>query len=283
MTSSRWQEHSIQRGEQRLAFRIHGPDDAHPVLALHGWRDNAASFEALAPLLPDLRLIAVDMPGHGLSSWRNLDAGYYIWSYLDEVLAVAEAQGLERFSLLGHSMGGAIASLFAGAFPERIERLVLLDAVGPLATAPDDAPGQLRRALEQQRNLKTLRHHYADFAAAVQARADKGLGVDAAAILARRGVARNDKGYYWAQDPRLTKANPLSLSEDLAEAFIRRIESPTLLIAAPEYWVGERRAWFERRCAWYRQLERVELPGHHHQHLEGQVAAVAARVRAFLG
>jgi pimeloyl-ACP methyl ester carboxylesterase len=274
-----WQDSTVPNGARQLAVRTHGPADAIPIIALHGWRDNAATFEKLGPLLPSLRIVAIDMPGHGLSSWRDADGEYYIWSYLEEVLAVADALGLQRFSLLGHSMGGAIAALLAGLLPGRVDKLALLDAVGPLATAPEEAPGQLQRALEQAK-ASNRRHHYSSFEAAVAARAAKGLGMEAATLLGRRGIAQDEKGWYWTLDPRLSRANQLSLTEAHTEVLLRRIECPVLLIAAPDYW-PDRREWFERRCAYFRTLRRVDLPGHHHQHLEGQVPEVAALLRDF--
>jgi pimeloyl-ACP methyl ester carboxylesterase len=278
---SGWQERSIALGARQLALRIHGPDAGLPVIALHGWRDNAATFELLGPLLPTLRLIAIDMPGHGLSSWRDADGEYYIWSYLEEVLAVADALDLPRFSVLGHSMGGAIGTLLAGLLPERVDRLALLDAVGPLTTSPEETPGQLQRALEQAQ-ASNRRHHYSSFEAAVAARSAKGLTLPAATLLGKRGIAQDDKGWYWTLDPRLSRANQLSLTEAHVEVFLRRIECPVLLIAAPAYW-PERKEWFERRCTYFTQLQRVDLPGGHHQHLEGQVAEVATLLRNFFG
>lgn len=274
-----WQESVIRHGNRQLAVRCHGPESGIPVIALHGWRDNAATFELLGPLLPAVRLIAIDMPGHGLSSWRETDGAYYIWSYLEDVLAVAAAQGLERFSLLGHSMGGAISTLLAGLMPERIDKLGLLDAVGPLATSAEAAPEQMLRALKQAQQ-STRRHHYASFESAVAARAAKGLGTEAATLLGRRGIAKDDKGWYWTLDPRLSHSNLLSLTEAQAEVFIRRIICPVLIIAAPSYW-PDRKAWFEQRCTYFKHLQRVDLPGGHHQHLEGQVPEVAALLRDF--
>lgn len=276
-----WQESTVPVAKRQLALRSHGPTDGMPVLALHGWRDNAATFEKLAPLLPHLRITAIDMPGHGLSSWRDADGEYYIWSYVEEVLEVAVALDLQRFSLLGHSMGGAVASLLSAMLPERVDKLALLDSTGPLSTAPEDAPAQLKRALEQAQ-ASGRRHHYASFEAAVAARAAKGLGMEAATILGKRGIAQDERGWYWTLDPRLSRANQLSLTEEHAEAFLRRVVCPTLLIASPAYW-AERKAteWFDRRCTYYPNLRRVDLPGGHHQHLEVHVTEVADLLRDF--
>lgn len=280
--STLWQDSSIPHGNLQLAVRTWNPAGSHPVIALHGWRDNAATFDTLAPLLPDCRIVAIDLAGHGLSSWRSREAGYYIWSYIEDVLAVADALQWQQFSLLGHSMGGAVAALLAAVCPERISRLMLLDAVGPLSTPPAEAPGQMGRALAQQQKLATVRrNHYATFAAAVQARAAKGLSEDAALLLGKRGIASDAHGYYWAHDPRLSRANLLSLSEDHVEAFIRQIGCPVRLVAAPSYWV-DKADWFERRCSYFPRIDRHELPGGHHQHLDGQVEAVAALCREFL-
>lgn len=281
--SSNWQEQTFSHGELSLAVRTSGTPEGPPILALHGWRDNAATFEPLAELLPELRMHAIDLPGHGNSSWRHPEGSYTIWSYLDVVLAVADALALERFTLLGHSMGGAVACLLAALYPERCQLVILLDSVGPLATAPEEAPGQLRRALDQQRNRKDRsKRRYPSFEAAVQARAEKGLGFAAAATLGRRGIREDAEGWYWNTDPRLAMANPVSLTEAQITAFLQRMACPTLLVAAPEFW-EQRLRMFEQRCSCIAGLQLEMLQGHHHQHLEGQVAEVATLCRRFLG
>lgn len=282
--SARPEDSSIPHGDMQLAVRSWNPAGTRPVIALHGWLDNAASFDLLAPRLPDCRVIALDMPGHGLSTWRHREAGYYIWSYVEDVLAVADALQLQTFSLLGHSMGGAVACLLASLCPERIEKLMLLDAVGPLSTSAAAAPDQMRRALLQQQGLKTARrNHYPTLDAAVQARAAKGVSDDAARLLGERGIASDAEGFYWALDPRLSRANMLSLSEEQVEVFIRLIACPVRVVSAPAYWQDhDRRSWFDRRCSYFRHLDLHELPGSHHQHLDGQVEEVAALCREFL-
>ena len=281
MTNS-WQEISIPHGALQLAARIHGDAAAPPIIALHGWRDNAATFELLAQQLPYARIIAVDLPGHGLSTPRTNEGHYYIWSYIADVVAVVDGLNLSSFSLLGHSMGGAVAILFAALYPERVNNLILLDTAGPLATSAEEAPAQMLRSLQQRRKLKPdYHHHYPNFMAAVKARADKGLSMDAANILGKRGILQDESGYYWNLDPRLSMANLLSLTEEQAAAFIRKLACDTLLITANEFW-ADKRDWLALRCAYFRQLETYELQGNHHQHLDGQVDAVAELVKRFL-
>ena len=91
-----------------------GRPDAQPVLALHGWLDNAASFSALAPLLEDYYVVALDLTGHGQSSRRSADASYQIWDDLPQLAAVIESLGWQQFAVLGHSRGAIIGGLLQG-------------------------------------------------------------------------------------------------------------------------------------------------------------------------
>jgi pimeloyl-ACP methyl ester carboxylesterase len=277
-----WREISVTHGPLQLAARVHGDSATLPLIALHGWRDNAASFEPLAALLPQETIIAMDFPGHGLSSRRSSEGHYYIWSYIADVLALVDGLNLSSFNLLGHSMGGAVACLFAALYPDRVKNLLLLDAVGPLVTSPAEAPAQMHKALRQMQTLKPgYHHHYPDFMDAVTARADKGLSLQAATILGKRGIAQDEKGYYWNLDPRLSRANPLSLTEAQTAAFMQKISCQTFLITAKEYW-QDKPEWLALRRSYFQKLEMHELAGNHHQHLDGQVEAVAELLKNFL-
>ena len=98
----------------RIAALRAGDPNGPKVLALHGWLDNAASFSRLAPLLDGVRIVALDLPGHGHSDHRPLGAAYNIWDYAHDVLQTAEQFGWRRFSLLGHSMGAIVCVLKTG-------------------------------------------------------------------------------------------------------------------------------------------------------------------------
>jgi pimeloyl-ACP methyl ester carboxylesterase len=110
----------------RLAAREWGPAEGMPALALHGWLDNAASFDRLAPLLPEHHLVALDLAGHGRSQHRHPSVVHHFIDWAPEVVAVADQLGWESFELIGHSMGAGISTLVAGTFPDRVRRLVLL-------------------------------------------------------------------------------------------------------------------------------------------------------------
>lgn len=159
-----------------LAAHLFGPEDGRPVIALHGWLDNAMSFARLAPKLEGVRILALDFAGHGHSGHRAPGASYLLWDYALDVLMVADQMGWERFSLLGHSMGAIVSVLLAGAMPERIERLALIDGLVPYTGEPDTSPQKLGEALRAQLALPNKRKPvYEAIDRAVEARM-KGVG-----------------------------------------------------------------------------------------------------------
>ena len=268
-----------------LAAHLYGPEDGIPVIALHGWLDNAASFSRLAPLLPGLRIVALAFAGHGHSDHRPPGGSYAIWDYAHDVLQVAEQFGWQRFSLLGHSMGAIVSVLLAGAMPERIERLALIDGLIPYTGEPDTAPQKLGEALKAQLALAgKSKPVYAEFDRAVEARM-RGVGAvsrEAAELLAQRGLMPVPGGYTWRTDSRLTLPSPLRLTHAHALAFARSLQCPAKLVMAQQGMLLAQPSITQ--LVEGLAIEVAQLPGGHHLHLDDDVGAglVADCFKAFL-
>ncbi|MEX6502802.1 alpha/beta fold hydrolase [Pseudomonas zhanjiangensis] len=268
-----------------LAAHLYGPEDGLPVIALHGWLDNAASFARLAPRLPGLRIVALDFAGHGHSDHRPLGASYAIWDYVHDVLQVAEQFGWQRFSLLGHSMGAIVSVLLAGALPERVARLALIDGLMPYTGEAESAPQKLAEALKAQMALAGKRKPvYAQFDRAVEARM-RGVGAvsrEAAELLAQRGLMPVPGGFTWRTDSRLTLPSPLRLTRAHAQAFVRHLQCPTSLVLAEQGMLLAQPGL--RELLEEVSVSRTELPGGHHLHLddEGGAQLVADCFNPFL-
>ena len=252
------------------------------VLAIHGWLDNAASFAALAPRLDGVELVAIDLPGHGHSDHRAPGAYYHYVDYLGDVLGAADALGWETFTVLGHSLGAAIASVLAAASPARVREAWLIEGLGPIATPESKALELLRQALRDREAIaaKSLRVFASrDVAVAARMQAN-GLSEAAARALVERGTRRTEGGFVWSSDPRLTLTSAIRLTEAQILAYLEGIACPTLLVTAdpsPPYFTRET---VERRRAAVPRIEHVVLPGSHHLHLEDP-APVAAAIAAF--
>ncbi|MGE8169389.1 alpha/beta hydrolase [Pseudomonas putida] len=281
--SAHVEEIRLSLGHIELAAHLFGPPDGLPVIALHGWLDNANSFVHLAPRLSGLRIVALDLAGHGYSAHRPAGAGYTLADYAHDVLRVAEQLGWQRFALLGHSLGAIISVQLAGALPERVSHLALIDGVVPPTGSETDAAERLGMALQAQLRLDGKRKSvYRSEEEGVQARMKGMVAVshDAAQWLAQRGLMPVPGGYSWRSDSRLTLPSPMRLSQAQAMAFVHRVQCPTCLVVAAEGMLARNTELLDQL-----PFEQVTLPGGHHLHLNDEhgAALVADCFNRFFG
>jgi len=267
-----------------LAALEWGEPEAPALLALHGWLDNAASFAALAPLLAkNFRVIALDLPGHGRSA--HLPPGatrYHVVDYVDHVLNAADALQLQRFNLLGHSLGAGVASLTASAAPARIEKLALIEGLGPLADDGAQTLVRWREAETQRRVGRRAPRVFKSMDEALVARVAVGdLDANEARALVKRGVHEVEGGCVWSSDPRLRLPTPLRIDELQLRRLLAGIESPTLLLLADPATPYLPRATMEARAACVRDIRIERISGRHHLHVQ-HPQEVAERLLGFL-
>jgi pimeloyl-ACP methyl ester carboxylesterase len=262
-----------------LAWRNPG---APRVLCLHGWLDNAASFLPLAGHLGTLDLVALDFAGHGHSQHRPRRSHYYFMENLWDVEAVLDALEWGDCTLLGHSLGGALACTFATAAPDRVRRLMLLDGLGPVSGNPADTVQRLRKSRESVRKAVGKLREFDDIEAAISARrAVSELSREAAEILCKRSLEAHQGHFRWRTDPGLRWHSPTLLTEAQVLAILGAIEVPTLSITARPLapWIepGEAR----RRLDAVPNCVNRSIEGHHHFHME-EPAPVARMILEFL-
>lgn len=260
-----------------LAARAWGDPAGRPALALHGWLDNAGTFDGLGGALAEagLHLVALDLPGHGRSAHRASDASYHFVDAVATAAHAIDALGWRRCALIGHSMGAGISSLLAGTIPERFDAVILLEGLGPLAESADTSPERLANAIadehtRMQRARRSTRRKrvFESRDDAVQRLVDvQGVNEDSAEILCRRGLRETDGGFEWSADPRLRRPSRLRFTEAHVLAFLGRIEAPALLVRALGGWAFDMPTMARRRQA-VPNLTFVEVEGGHHVHLD---------------
>ncbi|NXL63431.1 SEHL2 protein, partial [Chordeiles acutipennis] len=190
-----------------VAAKAWGPSDGHPVLCLHGWLDNANTFDKLIPLLPrDCYYVAMDFSGHGLSSHRPAGSPYHFLDYVSDVRRVAAALQWRRFTLMGHSMGNfslsycLISPQFCFLYPEMVDKLVLLENLGFLLD-PEDTEAWLKAkrmaidtllSLEAKQQAPKARSREAALQRLLEA--NRHLTAEGGAILLQRGATETPAG-----------------------------------------------------------------------------------------
>ena len=252
-----------------------------PVIALHGWLDNAASFDRLAPLLENADVVALDLAGHGHSYHRTLQSAYNIWDDLPDILRAADQLGWQQFHLVGHSRGANISAILTAIMPERVLSTTLLDGFRPEPVPVEDFFKQLAKFLHDHVTAEIkLPTRYDSFERALQVRTRvSGMREDSAAIIVERGLKREGDEWLWRADPRLHLASAIKLSPEqihLMESIIS--QRPCKL------WLAESgmALWMSKRVP----LESIPMPlrvleGSHHFHMEEQAEILAREITEF--
>jgi pimeloyl-ACP methyl ester carboxylesterase len=274
-----------------------GPPDAPKLFLLHGWMDVGASFQFLVDAMErEWRVIAPDLRGFGGTQWQP--QGYWFADYLADVEALLDrmAPG-ERVHLAGHSLGGNIALLYAGVRPQRVAKVVSLDAFGIRAEDPSLAPTKIARWLDALRSPPAFRTYANMTAVAVKLQTNNPrLTPERAAFLAREWAEELPDGTARLRsDPRHKLPFPSVYRVEETYAVWRCITAPTLWIAAEHShataWLAEPHedegpmpslAAVRRRLAHIAHGELVTIADAGHMLHHDQPEAVARVLEAFL-
>ncbi|MCC5815598.1 MAG: alpha/beta hydrolase [Leptospira sp.] len=258
-----------------IAYQEWGDPNGKPILCLHGWLDNSNSFLPLSKYLvrdlPEkIRLVAMDFPGHGHSGHRPEKMLYAFVDFLADIASFADSMNWEKFSILGHSMGGGLGSLFAGAFPERIEKLMLIEALGPVTREASDAPENLAKAIRRflDHTGKVDSSQFRDIDQLVRLRMRAGeLAEESARLLMERGIEELNSGVKLRRDSRLNLPSLMRLTENQVLEFLKRITAPSLLIWGKQGFKWESNYLGARTTA-VSNLTQINLEGYHHLHMD---------------
>lgn len=259
----------------RLHFVDWGNEQAAPLVLIHGGRDHARSWDPVArELRRDFHVIAADLRGHGDSA-HPTGGGFAMPELVLDVAQLVESLGVASVSVIGHSLGGAIALHFAGVLPERVRKLVAIEGLGPAPELRErmlsvSAPERLRGWIEAMRDLaRRVPRRYASLedAAARMREANAHLSPELALHLTRHGVARNDDGSWsWKFDNAIHAPSSTRPDFQGLEALWANIACPVLLVRGTESWASDPEKDGRIRPFRNARLANVEGAGHwvHH-------------------
>lgn len=273
-------EREFQLGWIKLAAREWGKPGGIPVMAIHGWMDNAASFDVLAPLLSDCHIIAIDTAGHGFSDHLPASSVNNIWSDIADLFTVADQLGWDEFSIIGHSRGANVGVLMAGTFPERIKTLTLLDGGSPLTTEAKDMPAVLAKSVGDKQNPRQpTKLPTREAVLALRNSGRISITPAQAESLGARGISEKDGDFYWHADQKLKATSELHLTPSLLQAFYESITAPVLAVFAKQ---GFAQLLLESPLKdQISKLELHQLDGKHHFHMGAETEQIALLISGF--
>lgn len=265
-----------------ISGKWYGPQNVRPILGLHGWLDNAGTFDKLAPLLrPDIAFLSIDLPGHGLSS-RLPDGCYY--NLMDNLLVIRMIMNQyqwQKVSLMGHSMSGIVAFLFAAVFPDKTDMIISIDALKPHQRSPDKTINSLASRLEEflredQRNRSDIEPPSYTYDQLIEK-----LHLGSIYSVERRNckfmLARNiqqsatdPEKYFFCRDRRVRFYGYQVAPQHVVLEMARRIKAPHMFIKAGSSSYFEDKKYYDEVMDVLRQKDNfvyVEAEGTHHLHL----------------
>ncbi|XP_034630811.1 serine hydrolase-like protein 2 isoform X3 [Trachemys scripta elegans] len=221
-----------------IAAKAWGSPQGRPVLCLHGWLDNANTFNRLIPLLPkDYYYMAMDFGGHGLSSHRPAGFPYHFLDYVSEIRRVTAALKWSRFTLMGHSLGGSVAGMFSCIFPEMVDKLILVESYGffPAPQKGDAWLNSKRKVIERLLSLEENKHQPPKIRSPQEAlqrllQANSHLTEESGRILLQRGATEVPGGLVYNRDMRALTHNQDSLTLEQCVSFLNKIQASVLMI-----------------------------------------------------
>lgn len=275
-----------------MHIRHWGNPEAPKLFMVHGWMDVAASFQFVVDCLAqDWHVIAPDWRGFGLTEYPKVES-YWFPDYVADLDAILQHYSPEQtVNLLGHSMGGNIAMLYAGVRPERIAKLINLEGFGMPMTQAKQAPGRYRKWLDELREVPSLRT-YAN-ALEVAARLQKTnprLSDERASFLAQHWAKENAQGQWeLLADPAHKNSSPLLYHVDEVLECWQNIAAPVLWVEAndTDIWrmIGskeEARIEIDRRMQFIPQLQtKIVMDAGHMLHHD-QPEVLAQMIEEFL-
>jgi pimeloyl-ACP methyl ester carboxylesterase len=273
----------------RLHYVDWGNEEAPLLLLVHGGRDHARSWDWVARALRhEWHVVAPDLRGHGDSAWA-IGSSYPLADFVFDIAQLLEALGGGPATIVAHSLGGAISLQYAGAFPEKVAKLVAIEGLGPppeILAKWRGVPGwkRLRDWIGQMQNMaarQLRRYPSIDAAAKRMLEENPFLSEEQARHLTIHGVARNEDGTYtWKFDNYTRGFAPERFTEEEMIEMRRRITCPTLLVRGSESWTSDPEK--DGRAAVFAHARSVTIEGAGHWVHHDRLDEFLRLVREFL-
>lgn len=249
-----------------------GEGKTSPVIFVHGYLDNANSFSNVLPFLSEYYCIAIDLPGHGLSAHRPTDTAYNLIDYVYDIYRLMLANKWEEISLVGHSLGGIICTIFAATFPEHVKQIITIESFGPLTEPEFTTTQQLRQSMISRQLVDKPIKQPESMASIVAARLRvSDIRAEHAQIILSRNTYEVDSKLYWRTDKSLRTKSSIRLTPNQAMDIIENVQCSYHVVLG-SHGFSKVKQLFKNRKNVFKQLNSVQVEGGHHVHMEAPEA-----------
>ncbi|MEX1255479.1 MAG: alpha/beta hydrolase [Dehalococcoidia bacterium] len=240
----------------KLHYAVWGDESKPPLVLVHGTRDHARSWDGVAQALLDRYCVyAPDLRGHGDSDWPaggQYSLPDFMPEFVLDMAGLVEVIGRAPLTLIGHSLGGGVALHYAGVYPERVEKVVSIELLGP---PPMPGRAGYERILtwvdhvQKAERRAPRRYPSVEAATARMLEENPRLAAETAQHLALHGTRANEDGSYsWKFDPFLRVFSPREFRIEDAREIWYRIRCPVLLIRGTERGADQETTTAEQRA-----------------------------------
>lgn len=247
-------------------------------MLVHGFLDLGYGWHEVAERLASrVHVVAPDLRGHGDSDWIGAGGYYHFFDYIADLDELIARTARKRLVVVGHSMGGSVASYWAGTRPTRIAALALLEGLGPPDQSDIPLPGRTAQWIEAWKKARAKAKPMAslDDAAARLRKHDPLLGKDLATKLAAAGTRAVEGGLVWKHDPLHLTMGPYPFRRDFAAQYWKNITCPVLVVDGAQTMLNIPEPEREARRAYFASSRHVVLPGAGHMMQRHQPDALA--------
>lgn len=250
---------------------------------MHGWQDNAGTYDRLCPLLPDdIPILCIDLPGHGKSSHYPIGMQYYVfWDGIALIRRIVKHFGWKKITLMGHSLGGALSFMYAASFPDEVAQFISIDLAGPTVRCHIRTAQTTGSCIDKMLSYEKLPiekqpcYSYEEMVDLVYDAYNGGIDRKGAEILMRRGMTpishpTNGHGYHFSRDLRLKVSLLGMFAVEQVVSYAQQIKCHVLNIRAVPGMKFENTELYPRVIETMKQqaiVEYHEVPGTHHLHL----------------
>lgn len=283
----------LTHGNQMIAGKWWGSKQKRPILLIHGWQDNAGTFDTLIPLLPpEFSYLAIDLPGHGFSSHIPNGCFYHIDDMISILEEIRTMFKWAKVSIIAHSMGVVLAFMYGTLFPSRVDLICALDILRPgsldASYSAQSISFRMKKLYSLKNDMELPGYTYDELKEIIFKGSLNSLNRNKVEYLMRRGVIsspNNPNQFQLTRDIRVKYINPLTIEHDITMCFIKEIRAAYLCIKSnhPSYQEQPHlfRAALDQFQKYNRNFEIVYVVGTHHFHLN-EPDKIAPKIAEFL-